>query len=132
MECASPSCWTLASTSTNAVIGFVPSPRRAVVARVFFLAIVLGAAPAAVAQHELEPEAWIEMRKMFRAKEPTPTIEQDVAAEVSSDVLPNSIAVLPFENLSPDPDNAYFAAGIHESTLNQLAKIRDLSSASSR
>ena len=43
-----------------------------------------------------------------------------------NDFPPNSIAVLPFENLSPDPDNAYFAAGIHESTLNQLAKIRDL------
>ena len=41
-------------------------------------------------------------------------------------VQPNSVAVLLFENLSPDPDNAYFAAGIHESTLNQLAKIRDL------
>jgi TolB-like protein len=39
---------------------------------------------------------------------------------------PNSIAVLPFENLSPDPDNAYFAGGIHEEILNQLAKIRDL------
>jgi len=41
-------------------------------------------------------------------------------------VLPNSIAVLPFENLSPDPDNAYFAGGVHEEILNQLAKIRDL------
>jgi TolB-like protein len=42
-------------------------------------------------------------------------------------VLRNSIAVLPFENLSPNPDDAYFAAGIHEETLNQLAKIKDLS-----
>jgi TolB-like protein/Flp pilus assembly protein TadD len=41
-------------------------------------------------------------------------------------VLPNSVAVLPFENLSLDPEDAFFAAGIHESTLNQLAKIRDL------
>ncbi|MGI9257191.1 MAG: hypothetical protein ACR2QQ_00005 [Gammaproteobacteria bacterium] len=49
------------------------------------------------------------------------------SSEMAGDVLPNSVAVLPFENLSPDPDNAYFAAGIHESTLNQLAKIRDLS-----
>jgi len=40
--------------------------------------------------------------------------------------LPKSVAILPFENLSPDPDNAYFAAGIHESTLNQLAKIQDM------
>jgi TolB-like protein/Tfp pilus assembly protein PilF len=41
-------------------------------------------------------------------------------------VLPNSIAVLPFENLSPDPDNAYFAAGIHDTLLNELAKISDM------
>ncbi len=54
------------------------------------------------------------------------TPRDGVSAETSADVLPNSIAVLPFENLSPDPDNAYFAAGIHESTLNQLAKIHDL------
>ena len=38
-------------------------------------------------------------------------------------VLTNSIAVLPFVNLSPNPDDAYFAAGIHEEILNQLAKI---------
>jgi len=37
-----------------------------------------------------------------------------------------SIAVLPLENLSPDPDNAYFAAGIHEELLTRLAKIRSL------
>ena len=42
-------------------------------------------------------------------------------------VLHNSVAVLPFENLSPDPDHAYFAAGIHEEIINQLGKIRDLS-----
>ncbi len=41
--------------------------------------------------------------------------------------LPNSIAVLPFDNLSPDPDHAYFAAGIHDEILNQLAKIQDIS-----
>jgi TolB-like protein len=50
-----------------------------------------------------------------------------VAAPTLGNVLHNSIAVLPFENLSPDPDDAYFAAGIHEETLNQLAKIKDLS-----
>jgi serine/threonine-protein kinase len=37
-----------------------------------------------------------------------------------------SIAVLPFENLSPDPDNAYFAEGIQEEILTRLAKIADL------
>ena len=37
-----------------------------------------------------------------------------------------SIAVLPFQNLSSDPDNAYFADGIHEEVLTRLTKIGDL------
>jgi TolB-like protein/DNA-binding winged helix-turn-helix (wHTH) protein len=41
-------------------------------------------------------------------------------------VLPSSIAVLPLINLTPDPDNAYYAAGIHEEILNRLSKLRSL------
>src|SRR6266536_1262259 len=41
-------------------------------------------------------------------------------------VTEKSIAVLPFENLSHDPDNAYFADGIQEEILARLAKIADL------
>ena len=37
-----------------------------------------------------------------------------------------SIAVLPFENLSHDPENAYFAEGVQEEILTRLAKIADL------
>jgi TolB-like protein len=37
-----------------------------------------------------------------------------------------SIAVLPPTNLSPDPEHAYFASGMHEEMLDQLAKIADL------
>src|SRR6266567_1127828 len=37
-----------------------------------------------------------------------------------------SIAVLPFDNLSRDPDNAYFADGIQEEILTRLSKIADL------
>ena len=37
-----------------------------------------------------------------------------------------SIAVLPFENLSHDPDNTYFADGIQEEILTRLAKIAEL------
>jgi TolB-like protein/Tfp pilus assembly protein PilF len=36
------------------------------------------------------------------------------------------IAVLPFENLSSDPDNAYFADGIQQEILTRLASIADL------
>src|SRR5438477_4802462 len=38
----------------------------------------------------------------------------------------NGVAVLPFENLSPDPDNTYFAEGIQEEILTRLASIADL------
>ena len=41
-------------------------------------------------------------------------------------ILPNSVAVLPFENLSLDPEDAFFAAGIHEEVLNQLVKLSEL------
>jgi TolB-like protein/Flp pilus assembly protein TadD len=37
-----------------------------------------------------------------------------------------SIAVLPLENLSGDPDNAYFADGIQQEVLTRLAGIADL------
>jgi len=37
-----------------------------------------------------------------------------------------SIAVLPFENLSADPGNAYFAEGIQDEILTRLSKIADL------
>src|SRR5205823_506653 len=37
-----------------------------------------------------------------------------------------SVAVLPFGNLSRDPDNAYFADGIQDEILTRLAKIADL------
>jgi len=57
----------------------------------------------------------------------TATIPPPVTGAAPPDVLPNSVAVLPFDNLSPDPDNAYFAAGIHESILNELVKIQDMS-----
>jgi TolB-like protein/cytochrome c-type biogenesis protein CcmH/NrfG len=36
------------------------------------------------------------------------------------------IAVLPFENLSADPQNAFFADGVQDEILNDLAKIADL------
>jgi TolB-like protein/predicted Ser/Thr protein kinase/predicted Zn-dependent protease len=36
------------------------------------------------------------------------------------------VAVLPFENLSGDPDNAYFASGIQDEILTRLASIADL------
>ncbi len=41
-------------------------------------------------------------------------------------ILPNSVAVLPFENLSLDPEDAFFAVGIHDAILNELAKLQNM------
>ena len=49
------------------------------------------------------------------------------ATKATPSAIPEkSIAVLPFENLSRDPDNAYFAEGIQEEILTRLASIADL------
>jgi TolB-like protein/Tfp pilus assembly protein PilF len=43
-----------------------------------------------------------------------------------NEISNKSIAVLPFENLSRDPDNAYFADGIQDEILTRLSKIATL------
>jgi TolB-like protein len=54
-----------------------------------------------------------------------PSTESSAAVE---EPAPNkrSIAVLPFVNMSADPENEYFADGLSEELLNQLAQIPDL------
>jgi TolB-like protein/class 3 adenylate cyclase/Tfp pilus assembly protein PilF len=52
---------------------------------------------------------------------------QAAHAEAASVSIPEkSIAVLPFENLSRDPDNAFFTDGVQDEILTDLAKIADL------
>src|SRR6516165_6159845 len=46
--------------------------------------------------------------------------------KLASTISEKSIAVLPFENLSDDKSNAYFAVGIQDELLTRLAKIGDL------
>jgi len=41
-------------------------------------------------------------------------------------ILQKSVAVLPFENLSRDPDNVYFTEGVQDEILTRLAKVADL------
>src|SRR5205807_5525412 len=44
----------------------------------------------------------------------------------ASSISNKSIAVLPFDNLSRDPDNAFFAEGVQDEILTRLAKVADL------
>src|SRR5262249_21562353 len=55
---------------------------------------------------------------IFRYRQPLTTAELPVPEK--------SIAVLPFENLSEDKANAYFAEGIQDEILTRLSKIADL------
>ena len=60
------------------------------------------------------------------ASSSTAGIADDQNAGASVPVSTKSIAVLPFDNLSRDPDNAYFAEGMQDEILTRLAGIADL------
>ena len=58
---------------------------------------------------------------------PSLRIHLATAGSTSNPARPDkSIAVLPFENLSGDPDDAFFADGVQDDVLTKLAKISDL------
>src|SRR5438876_2778888 len=90
-----------------------PTPRRP---RGLIAALIIGAAIAAVAGFYIF------------SHRPTPIAPPSASAPTPAAVVipEKSIAVLPFENLSRDPDNAYFADGIQDEILTRLSKIADL------
>jgi len=63
---------------------------------------------------------------LYREFSPSEQVVEVVAEQSEQERLPNSVAVLPFTNLSSDPEDAFFAAGIHDTVLHELAKIRAL------
>jgi TolB-like protein/Tfp pilus assembly protein PilF len=54
------------------------------------------------------------------------TFFQRSSSNLTLPVSDKSIAVLPFENLSKDEENAFFAGGVQDEILTNLAKIADL------
>jgi TolB-like protein/Tfp pilus assembly protein PilF len=53
-------------------------------------------------------------------------LRKDAETGATPSVHDKSIAVLPFDNLSHDPDNAYFCEGVQDEILTRLAKVADL------
>jgi TolB-like protein/Flp pilus assembly protein TadD len=53
-------------------------------------------------------------------------LRRDKQNETAPTMPAKSIAVLPFDNLSRDPDNAFFAEGVQDEILTRLAKVADL------
>jgi TolB-like protein/Flp pilus assembly protein TadD/class 3 adenylate cyclase len=69
------------------------------------------------------------------AKQITDELQSELSRKKKATVQPTatgsaipekSIAVLPFDNLSRDPDNAYFCEGVQDEILTRLAKVSDL------
>ena len=54
------------------------------------------------------------------------TVGTMAATGSPGEISNKSIAVLPFDNLSRDPDNAYFCEGVQDEILTRLAKVADL------
>jgi TolB-like protein len=94
---------TLADTNAHSQPAPVSALRRRRLISAASLAVALGLAAAAL---------WLNL----------PAIRQRLAGGQGDQI--RSIAVLPLENLSGDPNEEYFVAGMHEALITDLARIR--------
>jgi TolB-like protein len=81
--------------------------------------------------HLLHDPAWEPLRGYPRFQALTAALAPGAKAQTSSlareeVTVEKSIAVLPFENLSAEPENAFFATGVQDAILTDLAKVADL------
>jgi TolB-like protein/Tfp pilus assembly protein PilF len=63
---------------------------------------------------------------LFQRIRPQLVAKNEAATSDLVAIPEKSIAVLPFDNLSRDPDNAYFCEGVQDGILTRLARVADL------
>ncbi len=104
----------------------VTSPASPAYTRRFDAAIiailVLAVAYFAVDKFVLDP---VRDREQIQAAT-TEAVEDALTGELLERYAHRSVLVLPFRNISPDPEQEYFADGIAEELLNLLTKIEEL------
>jgi len=112
--------WLLIQIATQ-VFPFFEIPNWAV--RLVVLVLVLGFPIALILSwiFDLTPQGIRRTEERSGSLAPLPA-----GAAASRNIPEKSIAVLPFENLSDDKENDYFAAGVHDDILSNLAKVADL------
>ncbi|HEX7369025.1 MAG TPA: tetratricopeptide repeat protein [Rhodanobacteraceae bacterium] len=107
---------------------------NALIVAVLVLAVALLAWRLIVVRHA-EPTKPVQAIAAAKGKLPgavssasaVPTKHAPAATAIPAQIIPaKSVAVLPFENLSADKNNAYFADGIQDLILTKLADIGDL------
>ncbi|MGA0265606.1 MAG: tetratricopeptide repeat protein [Lysobacterales bacterium] len=108
--------------------GIQPKPATKTFDRIIMLVLIVALAFFAFDKFFFDPER--DRENLEAAREEA---EVEVLAELAeersrelAEILPNSVAVMLFDNQSPDPEDAYFADGIHESIVNELARISDI------
>jgi TolB-like protein/Flp pilus assembly protein TadD len=116
--------WLLIQIATQ-VFPFFEIPNWAV--RLIIVALVLGFPVALLLSwiFDLTPSG---ITRTDDVEEVKPPADRSVPARAraASEPPEKSIAVLPFENLSDDQQNTYFADGIQDDILSSLAKLADL------
>jgi len=70
--------------------------------------------------------AFLLFDRFHAAPAPSAAGKNESAAATATDPLAKSIAVLPFVNMSSDPEQDYFSDGISEEILNALARVKGL------
>jgi adenylate cyclase len=102
-----------------------PPPASSTLDRLIMVVLALGIAYFTIDKFVIAPQ-----RDAMAAEQLAARIEQareEGRTEGLVDAFgDNSIAVLPFVNMSPDPDQEYFSDGISEELLNLLSKIPEL------
>jgi TolB-like protein/predicted Zn-dependent protease len=80
----------------------------------------------AIVDRTLEKDRELRYQSAVDLRADLELLRHTLSAPVSAPAEQASIVVLPFENLSPNPDNAFFADGLTEEVIADLSKIRAL------
>ena len=118
------------ASGTDSRVSPTRSPRSRWTGLVLASLLIAGLGYFALERSDGGDRAVVESRQVAESPQADDAANQASALSVPSEE--KAIVVLPFENLSPDPDNAFFASGVYEDVVAKLAKMKHLAVISTR